>query len=134
MPNGYEGTEEKWKGLEAPLFSLDPVMAELAKKYSLQFTKNSRNWPDRSLRWSHKGINKLLQIFPADQQGETFSFWLVAEQDRNSERYWKNQFLKENVPFSAIERNLPNLLHQGVHMLNSWAEEQLEFAAKLPTL
>ncbi len=91
---------------------------------------NYFGWPERSLSWG-KNIRKLIQIYYEDEKKAIFDFWICSSQDRGLKRYWKNTFLKKGVPFSEIKRNIHDLLEKGFNELESWKEEDLEFAREI---
>lgn len=130
MPNGFHGSKAQWETLEMPLRALDGELRAFAERYGLVLSSNSRNWPDRSIVWG-SSIRRLIQIYVADDERVTYSFWLCASEDRGDKRYWRRAFLKEAVPIAEITRDLPALLEQGRELLEGWTSETLEFATVL---
>jgi hypothetical protein len=130
MPNGFSGTDEEWKRMEAPLLMVEDVLAEFARTHGMQITKNYHEWPERSLTWGND-IRRLIQLYVAESDRPTFNLWLCASQDRGSSRFWKRDFLVEKKPLETFAAQLPVLLEKARNTLNSWTEQQLEFATKL---
>lgn len=71
MPNGYHGDQLGWQRISAPLKSLDPVLEAFAAKKNLALGKNTRNWPDREIRWSDT-LRRLIEIYLADESDLTW--------------------------------------------------------------
>lgn len=130
MPNGFHGPQAQWETLEMPLRTLDGELRAFAERRGLSVSSNSRNWPDRSIAWGGS-IRRLIQIYLADDDLVTYSFWLCASEDRGNKRYWRRQFLKEAVLIEEIAGDLPSLLEQGWELLEGWTSETLEFATTL---
>lgn len=125
MPNGFHGSEDEWKRMEAPLLEIDQPLLTYATQYSMKLSKNYHGWPERSLVWGD-GVRRLIQIYLQDEKSMTWNVWLCASQNRGKKRFWKNQFLKRAVPFQEIRDNLQILLAQARAMLSTWAERDLE--------
>jgi hypothetical protein len=130
MPNGFSGTDDEWERMEAPLKAVEDVLAEFATAHGMQMTKNYHGWPERSLTWG-TGIRKLIQLYAAESDKPTFNIWPCASQDRGLSRFWKREFLIEKKPFETFAVRLPELLEEARIKVNSWTEEQLEFATKV---
>jgi hypothetical protein len=116
---------------ESPLLTIDNILDRFARAHNLSFTKNSKEWPERSLHWQRNGIDNLIQIFLKDPKTNTFNFWICAVQDREGKRFWKQSNLKENVPWTEIGPNIESLLAIGYSKLNSISPSELEFAVPL---
>jgi len=130
MPNGYHGTDEDWKRLEAPLCEIDPAIHAFAKRHLLKVTRNYHDWPERSLRWG-RDVERIIQIYLHDEQRLTWNFWLCAIQDRGQERFWKKQFLRQAVEMSEISPMIDLLLDEAYVAVNGWRPEDFEFATRL---
>ena len=130
MPNGFQGTDEAWARIEAPLLVLDPALEAFAHEHGLSLGRNYHNWPERSLKWGAP-IERLIQVYLEDEKALTWNVWLCASEDRGAARYWKRAFLRQAVPIEEIERALPGLLEEALAQVNTWSREQLEFATKL---
>lgn len=133
MPNGFHGSKAQWERIESPLRVLDEGLESFSKQYGIRVTRNTRNWPDRSLIWGEP-IRRLIQIYLADEEHLTYHFWLCASEDRGDKRYWKHQFLKEEASASEISGELGNLLERGRTLLESWDGDALDFATTLSPL
>lgn len=129
---GWYGTEEEWARIEAPLKLLDHEINRFAGKHGLNVTKNSKNWPERSLRWGNN-IQCLIQVYLADQDKLTLHLWICATQDREKKRYWKQEFLLREAQVSDAEKSLFGTLELGKQRLDLWSAhpEELEFATEL---
>lgn len=96
MPNGHYGTEEEWKRLEAPLREIDAALELFARRHNTALSRNYHNWPERSLRWG-ADPERLIQIYLENEQRLTWNLWLCASQDRDGQRFWRQQSLRHNV-------------------------------------
>jgi hypothetical protein len=72
-----------------------------------------------------------MQIYLADEKRVTYSFWLCASEDRGGERYWRREFLREDVLIGEIAVDLAELLERGRSLLEGWTSETLEFGTTL---
>lgn len=125
-------SDEEFKTLEKPLLEIDPILQEFSRKYNLEVAKNIRGWPERSLMWrDDNGIERLIQIYMDDKTTRLFNLWISASKDKSNNRYWKNIFLKEKVPFNEISEKLNNLLEEAYKTTQSWKEEEFQWATKL---
>ena len=62
MPNGFQGSKEKWDKLEAPLVKLDKKLKDFANEYNIKIEKNYHSEPNRILSWGKKIKGQILQI------------------------------------------------------------------------
>jgi hypothetical protein len=131
MPNGFQGSNHDWNRMERPLLKIDPTLASFASLHHLSESANYHNWPERSLVWSSDGIRKLIQVYLEDAKDLTLNLWISASEDRGSERFWKQQFLRKAVPLHELERDLPQLLSNAKETLDSWSGSDLERATTL---
>jgi hypothetical protein len=131
---GWHGTEEEWQQAESPLLPLDPVLEKFADDHKITLSKNGKDWPERSLRWTSDEVSCLIQIFAENLVAHTFNFWICAYQDRDGGRYWKEQMLKRDTKISAIENEFSGLLSVAKKSLDEWClhPEEFELAGKLP--
>ena len=129
---GWYGTEEEWARIEAPIKLLDHEINRFADKHGLNVTKNSKDWPERSLRWGNN-VQCLIQIYLADQDKLTLHLWICASQDRGKKRYWKREFLIHEAQVSDVEKGIFGALELGKQRLDLWSThpEELEFATEL---
>ena len=131
MPNGFCESKEIWDSVEAPLIELDPILVQYAHEHNLAIDQNYHNWPGRTLEWSDNNINRKIQIYLGDEKKLLFNLWIVAWQDLEGKRYWKNDFLKKEALITEIKSNLRELLCRARTTVNSWQSSDLEFAAHL---
>ena len=94
MPNGFHGKRSEWKRMTAPLKGIDRILKLFASAQGLTLLRNTRNWPERSFRWGSP-IERLIQVYLADESRLTWNLWLCACEDRADGRYWKRKFLRE---------------------------------------
>ena len=130
MANEFNGTDEEWARWEAPLLKVEPILAAFAQSNGMYFSKNIKDWPERSLCWG-SNIRRLIQLYLVEPKELTFNLWLCASQDRNLSRFWKKEFLIEKKPIEEFSEQLPALLAEAAAKLNSWDEKQLEFVTKI---
>jgi hypothetical protein len=133
MANGgwYE-TKEEWDRIEKPLLEIDFILDKFAKEKGLTFTKNLKDWPERSITWNN-GVRCLMQLYLVNDKLLTFNLWLCASQDRGSDRFWKKENQIKEQAVSEFKETLEFHLHEGYCKLKSWAEneDELEFATKV---
>ena len=131
MPNGFHGAPQEWARLEMPLTKLDARLVNFAYKHQLSLSKNHRGYPERSLRSSDDGLQRLIQIYLEDEHDLTLNLWICASEDRGDERFWKRQFLCRAVPAQEIDDNLESLLREAFEIGQSWTRTDLEFGTKI---
>jgi hypothetical protein len=124
MPNGFMGSVDEWKMMEAPYVRIDPILAAFATQHALELHKNYRD-ADRSLRWSDE-VNRAIWVASMDKYGAsgTYQVSIVAHHDRGSERYWKHAIVAEGVGVDELDRTL----ERARRVLASWAQSDLHRA------
>jgi len=130
MPNGHHGADEEWKRLEAPLREVDGAIEAFANRHGIPIGRNYHNWPERSLRWG-SDLERLIQIYLQDEQRLTWNLWLCVSQDRGRQRFWKRQFLRQDVSMGDISPVIDSLLEEAFRVVSTWRAEDLEVVAKL---
>ena len=123
----------EWRRVEGPLQQLDPILAQFSKRLGLHVTKNQKDWPERTIVWG-QGIQLLIQVYLANPEQLTFNMWLCASQDRDGKRYWKHETLIEGKPVAEFEGSFGSLLDEGRLKLESWSEQQLEYATDVAAI
>ncbi len=126
MPNGFHGSKGEWERMENPLLSLDPTLERFASTHDMELRRNYHNDPERSLIWIELGVRRLIQIFLDDDQELTFTIWICASEDRGSQRYWKQQKLRQAIRAKDLSGELETFLIQGKEILDSWKSEELQ--------
>jgi hypothetical protein len=129
---GWYGTPEEWQRLEAPLLAIDPVLEGFASTYGLSLSKNSKDSPERSLRWGDNP-SLLIQVYLESEVGPSWNCWLCCSEDRGDARYWRKDFAFRAERVESFDEQLPTLLENSFNRLDAWAAnpDQLEFATKL---
>jgi len=131
MPNGFNGSNEVWEQMEAPFREIDKELSVFARTYRMKISKNYHNWPERSLRWSSNGIDRLIQIYLQDEKNLTYCVWICGSQDRKQGRFWKNAFLKKNVSWAEVCDGISESLATAYTNVESWTHLDLEPAPQL---
>jgi len=131
MPNGFHGLKEEWQQLVKPFEEIDEILATVAKSRGMELTRNSRGWPERSLRWG-AGIRRQFQVYLENEKTGKFRVGITAGKDGPEGRSWRGKVLREGIRWSALREELPALLEEGVRMLDGWSESDLVLARKPP--
>ena len=124
MPNGRYGSNEEWDRLEAPLLEMDPALEEFAMRHGMSIGRNHHSWPERSLRWG-SAPERLIQIYLADEKRSTWNIWLCASEDRAGRRFWKQEFLRREVPMREVCPVIEALLDEALEIVGSWSSGAL---------
>lgn len=121
MPNGFHGSLEEWRRMEAPYILVDTILEDFARQYELELQKNYRD-ADRSLRWSD-GVNRSIWIYSMDKYGEsgTYRVSVGAYQDKGAQRYVKHGIVANNVEVAELAQ----ALERARAIVASWAENEL---------
>ena len=131
MANGYHGSREGWDRITEPLLGLDPILAAFAEDRGLVLGKNTHNWPDRTFRWEDS-LERLIQIYLADQSTLTWHLWICASEDRSDGwRYSKREHLAYGVTAQELELDLSRLLADAWKRVTAWKTADLERAVHL---
>lgn len=125
MANGFHGSEREWNELQAPFLEIDGEIAMFARTQGMKLSKNDHEWPERSLRWSSNGMNRLIQIYLSDEKVPRYCLWICAYQDRNGARLWKQAFMKKDAPWSSVREDLTESLSNCFDIVNSWKPSDL---------
>lgn len=129
MANGFLGSREEWDRLEAPLIAVDPTLEAFARSHDLILGRNHKS-PERSLTWGG-GVSRLIQIFVAEDEGPRFNLWLCASEDRNGDRFWKQEHLLSAVTGDELAEGLESNLARALDIVTSWQPSDLEIATHL---
>jgi len=119
-----ERDPEDWARIEGPLRRLDGELEAFAERHAVQLTRNFRQWPERSLRWTDD-LERHIQILLQDEENLLFSVWLAAWRDEGEIRHWKRVSVATAVPIEQIEENLSGLLDRGRATLAAWSADDL---------
>ena len=130
MPNGFHGSREAWDRIEAPLRALDPTFEAFARKLGVPLGRNTRSWPERSVRWGSQ-LSRLIQLYLEDEDRLTWTLWVCASEDRSSARYWRREFLRKGVPIEDVAPQLASLLERAHELVTGWSSRDLELATEL---
>lgn len=125
MPNGFSGSAEDWEKLEAPLLEIDELLSQFANERNMRIVKNYHNWPQRQMNWSRDGISRSLWILLANEENMTFHVAAVATLDIGGQRFLKDRWLRKDAEWCAVKEQLPEILEEGVYLLNTWTTEDL---------
>lgn len=84
---------------EEPLLAIDDRIISYAGENNLKLTRNHHLWPERSLSWKSKGINKQIQIY-LEKNGKDFMIWGSVHKDTMlGKRYlWKQEPKSIKIP------------------------------------
>ena len=124
MANGSDLSPEEFRRLESGLAVIDRQLSSYATSHGMSLSKNSHNWPERSLKWVENN-NKLIQIFLSDISNQKYNLWIVASSDIGNKRLWREEFLLKDVPMSQIESGLLTYLDKAYAILNAWNNDDL---------
>ena len=130
MPNGFHGSIEEWQQMEAPFLEIDDALEKFAADRKMQVVKNYHNWPRRELEWVGDDIHRSISIFQGERP-DTFHMAVGAWQDKQSDRYAANKWLKKEVLWPEITDNLQELLEEAVAILDAWSEKDLKWSTTL---
>lgn len=127
MPNGFHGKKGEWERLTRLLQGIDPVLEQFASDRGLELCRNTRNWPNRSFRWGAP-IERLIQIYLADEARPSWTLWYCAGEDRADGRYWKRWVVRAEVTIEELSIDLPELLREAYSQVTSWTAQDLHKA------
>jgi len=130
MPNGFHGSDSEWERLEAPILQLDQELRAFAAAHAMHLSSNYHNWPERSVTWG-ADLRRLIQIFLADADLLTWTFWVCVSRDYRGKRFWKQTTLAQSVPMAEIASQLSTLLPRAAEWANSLKAADLELVTKL---
>jgi len=111
MANGFHGTTEEWDRIAKLLESLDPILEEFASSKYIPLGKNSKNWPDRELRWVDN-LHRLIQIYLQNEKELTWTLWICAYQLGEQNHIWRHETIINSVSILDIQSKLESLLEE----------------------
>ena len=125
MPNGFHGSKEEWRRLEAPYIRIDHILMAFAQRYGLELYKNYRD-ADRSLRFND-ALSRAIWVHATEKYDAngTYHVSVIAHQDR-PERYVKAAAVAESVVLGDLDR----ILGQAASLIASWSENDLQPATR----
>jgi hypothetical protein len=123
LPNGFMGSKEEWRRMEAPYVRIDPILAAFAQRHRLELYRNYRD-ADRSLRFNDD-LSRTIWIQATDTYGTngTYRITIIAYQDR-PKRYLKGEGIADAVTIPELD----SILEQAVKQILSWTAADLELA------
>ena len=124
MANGFHGTNEEWNRIAILLESLDPVLEEFASSKEIPLGKNTKNWPDRELRWVDD-LHRLIQIYLQNEKELTWTLWICAYQLGESEHIWQHETIIKDVSISELQINLESLIEEAWDKVSNWTIDDL---------
>ncbi len=133
MPNGLNISKQSdtWRRLEAPLLQADPVLKSFTNREGMNLIRNYRNWPERAITWSSRGLRRGIRIVLDDPKKETYSVqaWASAGVGMT----WKSRelFLKKGVGWPEITVGLGDLLTQAFNTADQWSEQELNASRRV---
>jgi len=130
---GYWHTDADWRRAEEPLHQLDPALYRFVEKFGWQYSKNAKDWPERSIVYGN-GARWLIQVYLVSQEALTFNVWLCASQDRDGKRFWKQETAIEGKAIPKFKQSFEALLNDCKAKLESWSENDLEFVTDVDSV
>jgi len=129
---GWYGTQAEWDAAEHPLPLLDSTFEAFAEANGFEFSKNHKDWPERSLK-AHLPLASLIQVFRIDLNVDAWKVWVVCYEDRDGDRFWKEALLAGSITGSRLSVRLKGLLDEGLGRLVEWnaRPQDLGFVTKL---
>ena len=124
MANGFHGTNEEWNRIAILLESLDPVLEEFASSKEIPLGKNTKNWPDRELRWVDD-LHRLIQIYLQNEKELTWTLWICAYQLGESEHIWQHETIIKDVSISELQIHLESLIEEAWDKVSNWTIDDL---------
>lgn len=125
MPNGFYGSQEEWERMVAPLRQLDPDLNSFATAQDLEVVHNYHNMPNRLVKWSRDGIQRLIQISLDGQ--DKILFALSAYKDESGKRFGKRWPATMDIPLQEFKSNLGPLMTEAYERLEAVSEADLEY-------
>lgn len=111
--------------LEEAIRGLDPVLAAFAREHDLDAVRNDRGRPGRSLRWSSRGIERAIDVGPADDAGPTWDVWAVAWRT-DPRLLGATALVRESVSAESLATEAPAVLEEARHTADAWTLGDLE--------
>jgi hypothetical protein len=127
-PRGFQGSEEEWRALEAPLRELDSQLNIFALANGMDLLKNAGGRPGRLLQWYRDGLERGLHVEPDGDGPGTVSLWAVAWKDDAGARTEKRSALATATPSGKLKDELKRLLPRGVDAANAFSRDDLRGA------
>jgi hypothetical protein len=125
MPNGFYGSKEEWERMVAPLRQLDSGLSSFAAAHGLEVDHNYHNMPNRMVKWTSGGIQRVIQIsLEGDDQ---ILFAISAYQDERDRRRGKRWPPRVNIPLAEFKNNLESLLTDAYQTLEAVSPDDLEY-------
>ena len=125
MPNGFYGSKEEWERMVAPLRQLDSGLSSFAAAHDLEVDHNYHNMPNRMLKWTSDGIQRVIQV---SLEGENqILFAISAYKDEGGRRRGKRWPPRLDLSLTEFKNNLELLLTGAYETLASVSADDLEY-------
>ena len=131
MPNGFHGSKEEWERMVAPLRQLDSELSSFAAAHGLELDHNYHNMPNRMLKWTSSGIQRVIHItLYGDNK---IQFAISAYQDEGGTRRGKRWPPMLDIPLPEFKSRLEPLLTEAYETLSTVSSADLEYWTDLVT-
>lgn len=124
MPNGFYGSKADWEKLVAPLRELDEGLDSFAAARALTVEHNYHNLPNRMVRWSRDGIERVIQITLESEHKILLSRFAFS--DEGGTRRGKRWPPLRDIPLAEFKEKLAMLLAEAHQTLDSVSHDDLE--------
>lgn len=109
----------------APLRELDPELSSFAAAHGLEVDHNYHNMPNRMLKWTSSGIQRVIQITLYGDNKILLA--ISAYQDEGGRRRGKRWPPTVDIPLPEFKRELESLLADAYRTLTTVSSDGLEY-------
>jgi len=125
MPNGFTGSADAWNRAETALSIIDTLVPECIQDRKVTIVRNYHSWPSRSIEWVTGDLRRKVQVYLADQGEENYNVWLCASKEQTGPVLWRQEFLRQAVPWRVLSQEVRGVLIQGIETVESWTAADL---------
>ena len=119
MTKSFHGSPKDWDRISSPLKMIDPILENFANEKGLQLNANTKNWPDRELRWTHQ-IERRIHIYLENENELTWSLCISICQFRNSIHMQKDKIIFKEIDITEMRSLLPEKLEEAYEIVTGW--------------
>lgn len=127
MANGLNMSRQSdtWRMLESPLREVDSLLSTFAANHGMRLSRNYHNWPERTLGWTSRGLQRGIQIALDNPGRRTYSVRACAS--TGSGRTWlsNESILRKGQPWPKIGPITEDLLIEAYNTAELWSKKDL---------
>lgn len=129
MSRAFDGTDEEWEELEAPLLEIDPELNIYALANGLDLLKNVSGQPGRTLEWYRDRLERRIRIVARGGDPPLYALQVGASGREEGVPLEVLRTVLDDAPFDELRAGLRGLVAEAVDRANALTRDELTTSA-----